>query len=422
MTVFVVPRLRGPIQSSVVVPGSKSLANRALVIAGLLGNVTLSNVPDGDDTVAMCEALGRLGAEVTVRGSTVRIGRPIDRSRPSPVTLDARLAGTTSRFLVALSALIEGETTVTGSHALRRRPMDELTQALVALGARVTPAGEAGRLPLVVSRAQCRGGRLTLSGEVSSQFVTALMLVAPVLEGGLSIDVTGDLVSASYVGLTTHVMAHFGVGVTISGNSISVAQGGYVGRDFAVAPDASSASYPLALVAVHGGAMRIEGLGRSGDQGDFRILEILESFGCSVTRSGDDVTVERNVGEGLRAIDVDMRDCSDLVPTVAVLAAVADGTSRLRGVGFIRNKESDRIGDLARELRVLGCRVDEESDGLTITGGAVHGGVVSTHHDHRLAMAFGVIGSAVDGVMLDDEAVVSKSWPTYWSDMGFTSA
>ena len=421
MSVFVVPRLRDRPRSTVVVPGSKSLANRALVIAGLVGQVTLTNVPDGDDTVAMCDALRLLGADITREGSLVRVGVPIDRSRRSSVTLDARLAGTTSRFLVAVSALIEGETTVTGDQALRRRPMDELALALSALGASVKPLGEPGHLPLVVARAACRGGKVALSGEVSSQFLTALMLVAPLFDDGVSIDVTGDLVSASYVGLTRRIMSHFGIDVVTSGGSIDVPHGGYVARDYAVAPDASSASYPLALAAIHGSSLRIDGLGRSRDQGDFRILEILESCGCHVVEDGDDVTVT-GPGEGeLRPVDVDMRDCSDLVPTVAVVAALARGTSRIRGVGFIRNKESDRIGDLARELRVLGCQVDEEVDGLSITGGSLHGGRVSTHHDHRLAMAFGLIGTLVDDVALDDETVVSKSWPSYWTDMGITN-
>lgn len=417
---FVVPRLHGPIRQTVNVPGSKSLANRALVIAGLVGDVVVSNVPDGDDTVAMCDALGILGAQVTRDDSSVRVGRPIDRSRSNSVTVDARLAGTTSRFLIALAALIDGDTTVTGEEALRRRPMDELVLALRSLGARVSSTDGSNRLPLTIARAGCGGGRVTLSGEVSSQFISALMMIAPQLRGGLTIELSGDLVSASYVGLTSRVMSHFGVDPLVSGGEIAIPEGAYESRTFVVAPDASSASYPLALVALHGGSGRVPGLARSQDQGDFRILDYLRAAGCEVEVAGDDVVIERDPSSELRAVDLDMRDSSDLVPTMAIVAALARGVSRIRGVGFIRNKESDRIGDLARELRVLGCDVVEESDGLSITGGTLHGGKVSTHHDHRLAMAFGLIGTIVEGVTLDDESVVSKSWPSYWTDMGIT--
>ena len=417
---FVVPRLDGPVRRTVNVPGSKSLANRALVIAGLVGDVVISNVPKGDDTVAMCDALGLLGADVTWDDSTVRVGRPIDRSRRNSVTVDARLAGTTSRFLVALAALIDGETTVTGEDALRRRPMDELVLALRSLGARVSSTDGSNRLPLTIARAECGGGQVALSGEVSSQFISALMMVAPRLRGGLSIELSGELVSASYVGLTSHVMSHFGVDPLVTGGEITIPEGAYEPRDFVVAPDASSASYPLALVALHGGSVCVPGLAHSQDQGDFRILDYLRAAGCDARVTGDDVVIERDPSRELRAVDVDMRDSSDLVPTMAIVAAVARGVSRIRGVGFIRNKESDRIGDLAREMRVLGCDVVEESDGLSITGGALHGGTLSTHHDHRLAMAFGLIGTIVEGVTLDDESVVSKSWPSYWTDMGIT--
>jgi len=405
---------------AVSVPGSKSLANRALVIGGLSGHCEIDNVPDGDDCVAMVEAIGLLGGEVSQVGSTVRIGHPIDLARSSPVTLDARLAGTTSRFLVGLASLVVGQTTITGEEALRRRPLGDLLEALSSQGARVTSDG--GRLPVTVSRGSLHGGKISIQGDVSSQFISALMLIGPYLEGGLALDVLGDPVSSSYVALTASVMHEFGIESHVTGSRVVVPAGVYQASRYVVAPDASSASYPLALAAIRGGTVRIPGLLRARDQGDYRIVEMLERSGCVIRVEGDDIVLTREARTSLRAIDVDMRDCSDLVPTWAVVATQSVGTTRISGIGFIRNKESDRIGDLARELRVLGADIRETDDGLEIVGGQLHGGALETHHDHRLAMAFGVLGSVVEGVRLDDAGVVSKSWPSFWDAMGIVTS
>lgn len=411
---------RGVVDATIAVPGSKSLANRALIIGGLAGHSTISNVPDGDDCAAMVLAIRALGADVEVSGSTVTIGEPIDRQRPNPITLDARLAGTTSRFLVALGGLIAGPTTITGEEALRRRPMGDLVQALIARGAHVEGAG--GRLPVTISREKLSGGTISIPGHVSSQFISALMMIGPYLDGGLVLDVEGDAVSASYISLTASVMRQFGVEAVVGASRIEIPHGVYRSTNFDVAPDASSASYPLALAAIRGGSVRVPRLRQANDQGDYRILELLERSGCTVTVSGDDVVVTRDPSTPLRAIDVDMRDCSDLVPTWAIVAAVSAGTTRISGIGFIRHKESDRIGDVASELRKLGAQIMESDDGLEVVGGELHGGHVVTHHDHRLAMAFGVLGTVVDGVSIDDPAVVSKSWPSYWEKMGIATS
>ncbi|MGA1388698.1 MAG: 3-phosphoshikimate 1-carboxyvinyltransferase [Ilumatobacteraceae bacterium] len=410
----------GPVDLSVTVPGSKSLANRALVIGGLSGHCEIDNVPDGDDCVAMVESIGLLGGQVSQVGSTVRIGAPIDLARSAPAVLDARIAGTTSRFLVGLASLVVGQTTITGEEALRRRPLGDLLEALASQGARVTSDG--GRLPVTVSRGNLHGGKISIPGDVSSQFISALMMIGPYLEGGLTLDVLGDPVSSSYVALTASVMGEFGVESQVTPSRVVVPAGVYQASRYVVAPDASSASYPLALAAIRGGTVQIPGLLRARDQGDYRIVEMLERSGCLVKVEGNDVVLTREERNALRAIDVDMRDCSDLVPTWAIVATQSVGTTRISGIGFIRNKESDRIGDLATELRVLGAEIRETDDGLEIDGGQLHGGALATHHDHRLAMAFGVLGSVVDGVRIDDAGVVSKSWPSFWDAMGIVTS
>ena len=411
---------RGLVAATITVPGSKSLANRALIIGGLAGHSAISNVPDGDDCVAMVRAITALGAGIGVSGSTVAIGEAIDRERTSPLTLDAQLAGTTSRFLVGLASVIAGPTTISGEEALRRRPMGDLLDALTASGAHVVSAD--GRLPVTISRAGMSGGNVSIPGRVSSQFISALMMIAPYLAGGLVLNIEGDQVSASYIALTASVMRHFGVNPTIRGSRIEIPHGSYRPANYEVAPDASSASYPLAMAAVRGGTVRVPRLRRATDQGDYRIVQLLEQSGCTIAADGEDIVLTRDPSKPLQAVNVDMRDCSDLVPTWAIVAAFSTGATRISGIGFIRNKESDRIGDLANELRKLGVQITELDDGLEIIGGEIHGGEVRTHDDHRLAMAFGVLGTVIDGVSLDDRAVVSKSWPSYWETMGIATS
>jgi 3-phosphoshikimate 1-carboxyvinyltransferase len=310
--------------------------------------------------------------------------------------------------------------TVDGGPPLRERPMGELHEALAALGAGIDHGGAAGRLPVTVTGPLRRGGTVSLRGDVSSQFVTALMLVGPLLDGGLRIALSSPLVSLPYVRLTAWVMAAFGVaGVDVGERRVSVAPGRYRGTDLAIEADASSASYPLAVAAVAGGDVVVPGLSAESPQGDVAIGDLLAAMGCDVDASPGGVRVRRAAGQPLRGIDVDMAAMSDLVPTVAAVAVTASTSTVIRGVGFIRAKESDRLGALAGELTKTGAQVRATEDGLVIEpvpGGAaaLHGATLHTHHDHRLAMAFAVLGAVVDGVAIDDPDVVAKSWPRFW--------
>ncbi len=337
---------------------------------------------------------------------------PAGISLPGPRVLPTRLAGTTSRFVTALAALGVGPYVVDGSPPLRARPMAPLHDALAALGA--TLAGErVGHLPVTVSGPLRANERLEVRGDISSQFLTALMLIGPYVPGGLHITISTPLVSRPYLQLTRAVMAEFGHrAVSIDDSEIEVEPGSYRGRDYSVEPDASSASYPLAAAAICGGRVEIPGLTRHSMQGDAAFSEVLAAMGCTSAQGGESTVVEG--GRDLHGVDIDMADRSDLVPTLAAVAAFADTPSRIRGVGFIRAKESDRLGDLCAELRRLGARADDTEDGLIIEPAALHGSRVQTHDDHRLAMAFGLIGLRVPGIEVDDPDVVSKSWPGYW--------
>jgi 3-phosphoshikimate 1-carboxyvinyltransferase len=259
-----------------------------------------------------------------------------------------------------------------------------------------------------------------LAGDVSSQFISALMMVGPYLDGGLEIVLDSAVVSRPYVEMTASVMEHFGAEVSVSSDRIIVVEGRYRARDLEIEADASSASYPAALAALRGGRMVLQGVGSTSLQGDRCFADVLAAMGCGVVWSEQSVTIERHGSAELRAVDIDLRDASDLVPSVAVVAAAALGTTRITGVGFIRNKESDRIGDLVTELRRIGVAAAELSDGLEITGAEALRSheMVLTHHDHRLAMAFAVLSSARDlSLSIADPGVVTKSWPGFWSEL-----
>ncbi|MGZ4770365.1 MAG: 3-phosphoshikimate 1-carboxyvinyltransferase [Ilumatobacteraceae bacterium] len=410
-----------PIDAVVAVPGSKSIANRALVCAALAeGTSTFASVPDGDDTDAMLTCLELLGVGVggDVAGAgTATITGTGGALRSGPARLPTRLAGTTSRFITAVAALGPGPYTIDGDPPLRARPMAPLHDALVALGASVQPHEQWGHLPVSVSGPLRGSGRIDVPGDISSQFITALMLIGPYVPGGLSIRITTSLVSRPYLEITRAVMAQFGHdGVSIGDDRVDVVAGRYRGCDYLIEPDATSAGYPLAAAAICGGRVEIPGLTKASLQGDAGFCDVLAAMGCTATRDERSTIVEG--GDRLQGLDIDMVDLSDLVPTVAAVATFASSPTRIRGVGFIRAKESDRLGDLCAELRRLGADATETDDGLAIEPSDLHGSRLDTHHDHRLAMAFGLIGLRIAGIEVDDPGVVSKSWPGYWDMLG----
>jgi len=432
--VSVVPEARtitpvgSPIDASVTVPGSKSITNRALVCALLAAGASdLVGVAPGDDSRAMLDAVGQLGGAVTrTADDTVHLWGLGGRLQPISRRLDAGLAGTTSRFLTAVVALGSEPITVDGAEPLRRRPMGPLHEAIAHLGAQVQ-AHPPGHLPVTVT-GPVHGGLVSLPGDVSSQYVTALMLIGPLLDGGLVIELTSPLVSRPYVTMTASVMESFGVeGIAVGDHRITVPPGRYRPTRYIVEPDASSASYPLAAAAITAGRVTVAHLHRSSLQGDAVILDLLRAMGVRVEDEPGGVVCDAR-GVTLRGLGrVDLRDASDLVPTLAVLAAFADSPTQIEGVGFIRAKESDRLGDLAGELRALGIRADAQADGLTIEPTPVApprtGGVrVATHHDHRLAMALALVGLATPGVIIENPDVVTKSWPGYFEAFDSWSA
>ncbi len=404
-----------PLDATVVVPGSKSIANRAIVCAVLAaGTSTIENVPDGDDTRLLIAGCRALGARIRLFGTTVVVDAGIDPSAAADVAIDAGLGGTTSRFLTAVAAVRAGRTTLTGGAGLRRRAMDGLHDALLDIGARVEWMGERGRLPVTVSGGPVAGGRVTVSAESSSQFASALVLAGPAMRDGLRLAVPGPRVSNGYLEMSVQVARSFGATIAVSADTIEIGPGAYRGRHYVVEPDASSASFAFAAAALVGGRVVVRDAAGTVLQPERDFPAILERMGCAVEAQGTDLVVSRRPGSPLVGVDADLSEMSDAVPILAAVATRASGPTTIRGVGFIRGKESNRIDDLAVELRRAGAGVEVREDGMRVVPGAPTSVEVDPRDDHRLAMAFAVLGLAGGPVTVLDPGVVAKSWPAFW--------
>jgi 3-phosphoshikimate 1-carboxyvinyltransferase len=417
--VYCVEPIAGPLDATVDVPGSKSLTNRALVLAALAdGTSTIEGVLAADDTDAMLSALEALliRTEVDRARNRVVVHGARGVMRAEEATIDCRRSGTTARFLLPVAAAFAGRYRITGSDQLAARPMGELVSALRELGAQVVEAGAPGRLPLVVG-GPAKGGRVTIRGDVTSQFVSGLMMAAPLFDDGLTIECSTELVSRPYVEMTAQTMARFGVVADVDDRTIVVPSARYVATDYAVEPDASSASYFFAAAALVGGSVRVRGLTRSSAQGDLAFVHVLEAMGASVRWHEDSVEV---IGTGeLRGVDVDMHDMPDMALTVAALAPFAASPTTVTNVEVIRGHETDRIAAIVNELGKLGVVVDERRDGFTVhPATALSGAALQTYDDHRVAMAFALIGLRSRGVCIADPGCVAKTFPGFFEVLG----
>jgi len=402
-----------PFEAVVRVPGSKSITNRALLCAALSdGRSILRGCLVADDIDAMRGAITALGAQVVAEdaGETLTVTGTDPRSATGALALDARDSGTTSRFVLPAVALRAGRGVVDGSQQLRRRPFSPLLDALRQLGTTVEDLGEPGFLPAAVT-GPARGGTVKLPGHLSSQFLSGLLLAGPLMSDGLDVSLTSPAVSLPYLTMTTAVMRAFGAEV----DGFHVRPGRYRATDFAVEPDASAASYFLAAAVINGGRVRIDGLGTGSLQGDVAFADILERMGARVERTTDSMTVT-GTGE-LRGVDVDMADISDTAQTLAALAVYASTPTRVRGIGFIRGKETDRITAVVTELRRAGIQAHETDDGFTINPGTPLPTRFDTWQDHRMAMSLALIGLRTPGIELSDPGCVSKTYPNFFADL-----
>lgn len=412
--------LAEPPSAVVEVPGSKSLTNRALLVAALADGVSeLTGVLDSDDTRRFVEGLLRLGFELEPPepAPVVRVHGRGGVIPASEAELFVGNAGTAARFLTALCALGHGRFRIDGVARMRQRPLEPLLEGLRALGAEVESLRGNGMLPVEVVASGLDGGVTALDSRESSQFLSALLLVAPYARSDVEIMIMGEPPAKPYVTMTTELMAAFGVRVEqpYEGQYFVRAGQRYRARRYAIEPDASSASYFYAAAAITGGSVTVRGIHEESLQGDARFPALLRSMGCRVDRTPEGLRVTGPEGGRLRGIDVDLGDMSDLTPTLAVLAPFCDAPVRIRNVAHIRLQESDRLRALATELGKLGVRVEEFRDGLRIHPGPVAGGLVETYDDHRIAMAFAVLGLRVRGVRIANPSCVTKTFPDFFA-------
>lgn len=413
----------------VQIPGSKSITARALLLAAAAGGeTTLVDPLLSDDTEAFVEGLRTLGYVVEqgtrTAGDVTSSVWTIHGSATGPQVDDAsvycRDGATTARFLPALATTGTGTFRFDASDQMRRRPMAPLTDALTELGAQLEFPGEPDHHPVtVVGTGALPGGTVTLDAGTSSQFLTALLLVAPLARDGMTIEVT-DLVSVPYVRITTEMMRAFGVDVEVEGRTYRVRPQPYVAREYAIEPDASSASYFFAAAALLGESITVPHLGAGALQGDLAFVDVLAQMGASVEKTESATTV---TGTGtLRGLTVNMRDISDTMPTLAAIAPFAEGPVRIEDVYNTRVKECDRLEACASNLRRAGIHVETGHDWIEIYPGEYQPVHVETFRDHRIAMAFSIAGLKADGITLDDPACVKKTFPTFHDVLADTVA
>jgi 3-phosphoshikimate 1-carboxyvinyltransferase len=399
------------------IPGSKSITNRALPLAALsAGTTELTGVLHSDDTLHMRRALEALGILIEdVDETTLRVHGGVNRLRAPKEPLFIGNSGTTVRFLTALAALVPGPVTLVGDEHMQKRPISDLVDGMRQLGVRIDC--ETGCPPLTIFGGELPGGTVTMPGDKSSQYFSALLMAAPCAKGPLRLKVEGNLVSRPYIDITLTMMQAFGASVQASERSFDIVPhaAGYQPQSYAIEPDASSASYAFACAAASGLSITVPALGQGALQGDYGFVDLLEAAGAEVIRAVDATTV-RGTGR-LRGLDVDMHHISDTVMTLAALAPLAEGPTTIRNVENIRIKETDRLEATVTELRRLGQKVSSGRDWLRIEPAPITPCVVRSYSDHRMAMAFAVLGLCRPGVSIETPSCVKKTYPTFWQDL-----
>ncbi|MFO7963189.1 MAG: 3-phosphoshikimate 1-carboxyvinyltransferase [Desulfobacterales bacterium] len=400
--------------AAVSVPGSKSYTHRILIAASLSdGLCTVTGALKSEDTDLTQNGLRQMGVMIEEKNASVNIHGTGGQLKPAGKPICLANSGTSMRLLTGVAAIGRGEYELTGTRRMKERPIQDLLDALRLLGVDAHSKNDDGCPPVIVRGGDVMGGRTRVRCLLSSQFLSALLLIAPYTASGMTIDVTEGPVSRPYIDMTVDIMGQMGVEVRRYGYDRFDVAGGriYASGDYEVEPDYSQAGYFWGAAAVSGTAVKVIRTTRNTRQGDVRFLEVLQKMGCKVIGEPDGITV---IGRPLSGIEVDMADMPDMVPTLAVVAAFACGVTRIKGVAHLRAKESDRIHSVVTELEKLGIDAQALDDGMLIQGGTPRGTRIDTYNDHRMAMAFSLAGLMVPGVFINDETCVRKSFPDYW--------
>jgi 3-phosphoshikimate 1-carboxyvinyltransferase len=415
------------IQGTASISGSKSVANRALFISMLTDGVSkISNIPSCDDSSLMINAATELGSKISKnKYGVVEISGILTKNSVLELAVDTELfcsiAGTTSRFLTSLGLISAKKITISGEGRLLERPMSDLCNALEDLGCEVGYFGKNGCVPFSIYRKNDPVSIVKISGKISSQYISSLMMIAPVLPNGLKIIIKDELVSRSYVDLTASIMSDFGVIAEVSDSEINIPNARYLARDFVVAGDFSSASYFASLPILLGSNLVIKNLDCSSNQGDGGFFEILEKLGANINWiDNGSVKIDFSMDK-IPAININMENMPDVSMTLAMILAFADGESIITGLSTLKNKETDRLLALKTEFEKIGIKSEIGDDFIKIYGNSnlkiEKLTKISTYHDHRIAMCFALIGAKCGNIEIENPGVVKKSMPEFWDEM-----
>lgn len=412
----------GQVSGTVRPPGSKSITNRALVIAALADGPSLLNgVLDSKDTQVMLQSLSRLGIDVRqdLKQQTCEVHGCGGRVSAVSENLWLENSGTSIRFLTALCSLGGGKYRLDGIDRMRQRPIGDLVDCLNELGANVSCENSETRCPPVIVdgvAGRLNGGTANIKANISSQFLSSLLMSSPCARSDVRLSVDGELVSKPYITMTVEMMKSFGVDVQFPDDlsSFQIAPQTYKARQYDIEPDASAASYFFGVAAITGGTVTIDGLNRDALQGDVHFATALEQMGCLVKWQANSVTL---TGRPLHGIDIDMNAISDTAQTMATVAVFADSPTTIRSVGHMRHKETDRISAVVTELRRAGIKAEEFADGLTVFPGTPKPAEIETYDDHRMAMSFALLGLRTEGIRILDPGCTSKTYPEFFDDL-----
>ena len=413
---LLIPVQKKPICGFVKIPGSKSLTNRVLLIAALCsGNTKIKNYLLAEDTDVMIKCLEQLGISIKTQNKQLVIQGKEGKIAPCKDKLFVSGAGTVARFLLPILSLGEGEYFVDGNARTRERPIDELLLALGNLGCQIKKIKSPASFPLKIKASGFSGGKITLESSISSQFISAIMLTAPLAVEDTYITLKGDTVSLSYIEMTRKVMEHFGVNCEwLAQNQLFIpANQRYKAKDYIIEADASSASYFFAMAAITKGKITLAPFSPKSLQGDLGFLQILKNMGCQVEWGMNEVTL---IGKEMHAVEVDMKDLSDVSLTLAITALFAKGKTYIKGIQNIRFKECDRLKALVTELTKLGAKVEETKDSIAIYGnGQYYGNSIRTYNDHRMAMSFSLAGLKIPYLEIEDpDCVTFPNWEQFF--------
>lgn len=403
----------------IILPGSKSFTNRALVMAALAdGKSRIFGYSASDDSRVLIEALRKIGVKISQNKKNLTVWGMGGCFPDFNGRLDMGMSGTACRFMAGLAALMPGRIILDGAERLRERPMAELFEALSRLGASIKYLNKKGFLPAEIRSGSLSGGEIALRGDISSQFFTALILIGPVFKNGLTIKVLGKMVSPSYIDMTLAGLKEFGVlakSFNYKKYSIEPNQS-YQSADYYVEGDASGASYFWALAALNNVKIKVKNINPSSTQGDVKFVDILARMGCQIVKNKKEKWISAQGPKSLRPVNVNMAAMPDTAQTLAVLAAFAKGKTKITGLATLKDKETNRLLALQNELAKMAIKSQVGSDFIVIEGGKPKSAIIDTYNDHRMAMAFAVAASKINSLKIKNPEVVAKSFPDFWKN------